>query len=144
VKIGELARATGLTDKTIRYYESIGLLPEPSRTPSGYRDYSGDAIDRLRFIGDAQTTGLSLVEIASVLELKDSGVESCAHTRRLLEFQLGEIEGRITALQAMRDELSQLIERARGLEPVDCTRPQRCQVIGDGIETRLAKRIEER
>ncbi|MDH3225635.1 MAG: heavy metal-responsive transcriptional regulator [Thermoleophilia bacterium] len=144
MRIGELAEATGLTDKTIRYYESIGLLPAPTRTRSGYRDYSDDAIDRLRFIGDAQTTGLSLTEITSILELKDSKAKSCDHTRQLLEFELNEIKDRITALESTRDELRRLIRRAKGLDPTDCSDPQRCQVIGDGIESRLAKKIDER
>ena len=80
MKIGELGDLGGVSTKTIRYYESIGLLGEPRRTSSGYRDYDPDAIERLRFIRDAQATGLSLSEIASVLELKGSGERSCAHT----------------------------------------------------------------
>lgn len=134
MRIGELASTSGVSDKTIRYYESIGLLPEPDRTAAGYRDYDDSAIGRLRFISDAQTTGLSLAEIASVLELKDAGAASCDHTRELLEFHLREIEGRIAALESTRTELHGLIERARGLSPSECTDPQRCQVIGRGID----------
>ena len=72
VKIGELADLACVSAKTVRYYESIGLLAEPARTASGYRDYDSDAVQRLRFVRDAQATGLSLAEIASVLELKDT------------------------------------------------------------------------
>jgi len=143
VRIGELAKASGVSDRTIRYYESIGLLPEPGRTPAGYRDYGSDAITRLRFVADAQTTGLSLTEIASVLELKDANTPSCDHTRELLEYHLSEIEGRIEALESTRLELRRLIGRARKLDPSDCSDPQRCQVIGAGIESQLAKRIDE-
>ena len=144
MRIGELATASGISDRTIRYYESIGLLPEPTRTPNGYRDYGDDALARLRFVADAQTTGLSLTEIASVLELKDASVPSCDHTRELLEYHLGEIEGRIAALESTRRELKRLIRRARQLDPSDCSDPQRCQVIGAGIESQLAKGIGER
>mgnify|MGYP001081804194 CR=1 FL=1 len=73
MKIGELAAQTGVTAKTVRYYESIGVLPEPLRGTSGYRDYDAEAVERLRFVRDAQATGLSLAEISSVLELKDAG-----------------------------------------------------------------------
>ena len=78
MKIGELADRTGVTTKTVRYYESIGLLAEPERTASGYRDYDTDAVERLCFVRDAQATGLSLAEIASVLELKAAGSTSCS------------------------------------------------------------------
>ena len=139
MRIGQLADACGVSDKTIRYYESIGLLAEPERTPAGYRDYDEAAVGRLRFIADAQTTGLSLAEIASVLELKDVNTSSCGHTRQLLEFHLSEIEGRIAALESTRAELARLVERARGLDPSDCSDPDRCQVIGDGIDARPAR-----
>jgi DNA-binding transcriptional MerR regulator len=69
MRIGELADLTGTTTKTIRYYESIGLLAEPGRTASGYREYGEGAVERLRFVREAQASGLTLTEIKSVLEL---------------------------------------------------------------------------
>ncbi|MFB3051436.1 MAG: MerR family transcriptional regulator, partial [Acidimicrobiia bacterium] len=63
MKIGELANKTGLTTKTIRYYEDIGVLPEPGRHANGYRSYHPSVIDRVGFIKDAQASGLSLIEI---------------------------------------------------------------------------------
>lgn len=129
MKIGELADRASVSTKTIRYYESIGLLPEPGRTPSGYRDYEVDAAERLRFIRDAQATGLTLAEIQSVLELKDAGRTSCAHTRSLLERHLGELDDQIARLVAAREELVQLADRAEALDPSACTDPNRCQVI---------------
>ena len=92
MRIGMLADHAGVTAKTIRYYESIQLLAEPVRTPSGYREYGDDAVERLRFIRDAQSSGLSLSEIQSVLELKDSGARSCDHTMALLDRHLAEID----------------------------------------------------
>ena len=85
MNIGAAAKASGLSAKMIRYYESIGLLPEPARTDTGYRSYDEGAIDRLRFVRRAQSAGLSLTEIRSVLELKDAGDRSCEHTAALLE-----------------------------------------------------------
>ena len=129
MKIGELADQAAVSTKTIRYYESIGLLPEPARTASGYRDYDGEATERLRFIRDAQATGLTLAEIQSVLELKDAGHNSCAHTRSLLERHLADLDAQIARLVDARAELLQLADRAGALDPSACTDPNRCQVI---------------
>lgn len=133
MKIGELADRAAVSTKTIRYYESIGLLPEPARTSSGYRDYDAEATERLRFIRDAQATGLTLAEIQSVLELKDSGRNSCAHTRSLLERHLADLDAQIARLVDARTELVQLAERAGALDPSSCTDPNRCQVIDTGL-----------
>jgi MerR family copper efflux transcriptional regulator len=129
MRIGTLAEQTGVTTKTIRYYESFGLLDRTHRTPSGYREYGDDAVQRLRFIRDAQASGLSLAEIKSVLELKDAGSRSCDHTRTLLERHLSEIDEQIAAAAGGADELLELAERARTLDPTSCTDPHRCQVI---------------
>ncbi len=124
-----MADASGVSTKTIRYYESIGLVDEPRRTDSGYRDYGPETIDRLRFVRDAQATGLSLAEIASVLELKHAGERSCQHTTALLERHLSDLDEQIVRLQSARDELVRLAERAATLDPSACTDPNRCQVI---------------
>lgn len=130
MRIGALAAEVGVKPTTIRYYESIGLVPEPVRSQSGYRDYSSEAVERLRFIRDAQSSGLALGEIQSVLELKDSGRRSCEHTANLLERHLHELDDQIARLKEARVELARLAERAKGLDPADCTDPHRCQVIG--------------
>ncbi len=129
MKIGELADATAVTAKTVRYYESIGILAAPERTPSGYRDYKPEAVERLQFIRDAQASGLTLAEIQSVLELKDSGARSCAHTSALLSRHLTEIDDQIARLQEARQQLVVLADRADGVDPASCTDPNRCQVI---------------
>jgi len=131
MRIGELADEAGVSTKTVRYYESIGILSEPRRTDSGYRDYDPDSVRRLRFIREAQSTGLSLSEIQSVLELKDTGSRSCEHTTGLLDQHLAEIDQQLATLQQARAELLTLAERARGLDPAACTDPNRCQVIGE-------------
>ncbi len=130
MRIGELAEQTGISTKTARYYESIGLLPEPDRTPSGYRDYDETAIDRVRFVRDAQATGLTLSEISSVLEIKDAGSTSCQHTRELLDRHLTDLDEQIERLQTARKELAAMAHRAATLDPSGCTDPNRCQVIG--------------
>jgi DNA-binding transcriptional MerR regulator len=129
MRIGALAERSGLSTQTIRYYESLALLPEPDRTPSGYREYSSDAEQRLRFIRDAQACGLALDEVHTLLSLKDAGLATCSHTRSFLERHLREIDAQIERLQAARSEMVELVERARQLDPATCTDPNRCQVI---------------
>ena len=132
MRIGELADRADVTAKTVRYYESIGVMKEPERTASGHRDYNNDAVDRLRFIREAQATGLTLSEIESVLELKDSGARSCSHTRSLLEEHLSDLDIQIERLLSAREVLANLAERAADLDPTSCTDPNRCQVIAAG------------
>lgn len=131
MRIGELAAAGGVTAKTIRYYESIGVLSEPARSSSGYRTYGAEAIDRLDFVKQGQAAGLSLAEIRSILAIKDAGGQSCEHTAALLEQRLVELDQRIGELHAARAELQAMYERAASLDPTGCTDPNRCQVLAD-------------
>ena len=131
MRIGELADRTGTTAKTVRYYESIGLLAEPRRLSSGYREYDDEAEERLRFIRECQSSGLSLAEIRSILELKDAGSASCGHTTEVIRRHLVEVDRQIELLQRSRDELVSMVERAETLDPADCTDPNRCQVLLD-------------
>ena len=85
MKIGQLASATGLTAKTIRFYEGEGLIPDPPRTHSGYRTYADSDVTRLEFILKAKRLGLSLDEIKGILRLHDRSEPTCMHVRALLE-----------------------------------------------------------
>ncbi len=129
MRIGALADISGLSTETIRYYESIDLLPEPDRTPSGYRDYSDTAAERLQFIRDAQGCGLTLAEVQTLLSMKDAGLATCAHTLSFLERHIADIDAQIERLRVTRAQMLDLAERARGLDPAACTDPHRCQVI---------------
>lgn len=129
MRIGEIAEQADVSTKTIRYYESIGLIAEPGRTRSGYRDYTSEAITRLRFIRDAQASGLSLVEIQAVLELKDDGRPTCEHTAGLLRRRLEELDSQIERMLTMRGQLARLAARAESLDHSECSDPHRCHVI---------------
>ncbi|MEO3750012.1 heavy metal-responsive transcriptional regulator [Streptomyces sp. B6B3] len=109
MRIGTLAHSAGVTTKTIRFYERSGLLPEPPRTPSGYRDYPPESAERLEFIRAAQAAGLSLREIRLVLRVRDGGVPHCASTAELLAAQLRRVEQRILDLTRTRDALRDLV-----------------------------------
>ncbi len=129
MQIGQLARTSGVTTKTIRYYESIGLLDAPARTAGGYRSYRPEVLERLDFIRQAKASGLTLAEIGSILEIKDEGGQSCDHTRALLAEHLLALDRKIDELLAARVELQRLSERAGRLDPAQCTDANRCQVI---------------
>lgn len=129
MRIGALADRTGLSTQAIRYYESIELLDEPARTESGYRTYDHHAVERLRFIRDAQASGLALAEIQTLLGMKDASISTCGHTLAFLEHHVAEIDEQIVRLQAARADLLELVERGRRLDPATCTDPNRCQVI---------------
>lgn len=121
MRIGDLATASGLSTKTIRYYEQAGLLPEPPRTPGGYRDYPAEAANRLAFIRDAQHAGLTLAEIRSVLVLRDSGETPCGHVTDLIHQHLEEINRRMAELRKTRTVLRDLAQRAAETDPRSCT-----------------------
>lgn len=133
MQIGQLADRVGVSTKTIRYYESIGVLPDPERAPNGYRDYGEEAAERLSFVRDAQGTGLSLDEIASILDMRDQGETTCEHVASLLERHLKDIDEQIERLTRTREQLTATTERAQTLNPSECTDPNRCQTIEAGI-----------
>lgn len=118
--IGELAVQSGVTTKTIRFWEAKGLLADPARTPSGYRDYDPEALDRLRFIRHAQTAGLALAEIRQVLAISDDGEPPCEHVTDLIHEHLAVVDERIRELTGTRALLDRLAQRASGQDPDDC------------------------
>ena len=129
MKIGDLAQQTGLSTKAIRYYEDIGILPQPLRASNGYRSYGDGVIDRISFINDAQAAGLSLTEIQLILDLRDSGESTCEHTLELLESHLADVETQLSELERTESRLRGMITAARRLDPATCDDPNRCQTI---------------
>ncbi|MGH8975046.1 MAG: heavy metal-responsive transcriptional regulator [Acidimicrobiia bacterium] len=130
MRIGELASRSGVSNKTIRYYEDIGVVLPPRRSPSGYRDYDDSALDRLAFVRAAQAVGLSLGEIRSILALRDGGETPCGHVLDLLRARSADFDRRIAELRTLRGELHRLVERAGDLDPADCDPGRICHLIG--------------
>lgn len=112
LRIGELAGLLGINPKTIRYYEQIGLLPAPRRTPAGYRLYGAADRERLRFIGQAKALGLTLAEIGEILSLRDGGACPCSHVCGVLDHKLAAIDAQLRTLIGLRRELLVLREEA--------------------------------
>jgi DNA-binding transcriptional MerR regulator len=106
--ITDLATELGVRSDTLRYYERMGLISSAGRTPAGYRLYSRDVADRVRFIKSAQRSGLRLRDINELLVIMDSGNCPCGHTADLVERRLAEVEAEITRLEALRSSLVQL------------------------------------
>ncbi len=129
MKIGELAERTGVPTKTIRYYEGIGLLPEPEREFNGYRSYGDEMVKRLKFVRNGQSAGLTLREIGQVLEIRSQGRAPCAHVRDLLHRHLEQIEIQTAELEAAKRELEQLAIRANSTDPAACPECDICSIL---------------
>lgn len=129
MRIGEVAAAAGLPTQTIRFYERRGLLPPPRRGPNGYRSYDPLTLTRLQFIRRGQGAGLTLLEIATILDLRAEGATPCTHVRELLTTKLDDVHTRQRELAALETDLEDLISRSDHLDPADCTDVQICHII---------------
>lgn len=129
MRIGELARQSGLAPSAVRYYEQLGLLPAPERTASGYRSYADESLDRLTFIRSAQAVGLTLAEVGQVLGVRDAGEAPCRVVTELIDRRYADVRARIAELQALEHELALLQKRAARLHARDCDPSGICHVI---------------
>jgi|GEM_PF-720537 len=110
-QIGEVARETGFSVHTIRYYEKTGLLKSPDRTEGGFRKYPVSVIGKLRFIGKAQRLGLTLAEMKQIMREREEGLgRCCSYVGKLLNRKFLELESKIKELRSMRRDLRELIE----------------------------------
>lgn len=118
--IGELSKATGTKIPTIRFYESIGILPQVPRTASNRRLYNQSAILKLRFIRHARELGFELDAIRTLLAMQEQPEASCEQADILARAQLAEVEMRITRLNAMREELQRMLCENTGNKVAQC------------------------
>lgn len=121
MKISDAAAASGCHLETIRYYERVGLLPEPERTRNRYRQYTDADVERLRFITRGRDLGFSLEEIRSLLRLAEDPDLSCGEVDQLARKHLGDIQARLADLQRMASELARTIGACHGDERGTCT-----------------------
>lgn len=113
LRIGELANRLGLNPRTIRFYEQIGVLPEPERAENRYRVYSEADEERLRFVKSAQRVGLSLGEIKETLAFRELGERPCSYVYDVVGKRLDEVDQRLRELRATKRELRELRKRMR-------------------------------
>ncbi len=115
--IGQLARRAGVGVETIRFYEREGLIAEPARRASGYRQYSTDAVRRVQFIRRAKDLGFTLKEIQELLELRVDPNSGCGDVREQARAKIRDIEQRIASLEEMKTALEGLANKCRGRGP---------------------------
>jgi DNA-binding transcriptional MerR regulator len=108
MKIGEVAAAAGVSIDTVRFYERRGVLPEPARRPSGYREYPDSIVERILLARRLQSVGLTLDEIVDALAAHDRGTATCESERWRLDVALGRVDERIAELRALRTAIRRL------------------------------------
>ncbi|SLN49300.1 MerR family transcriptional regulator [Oceanibacterium hippocampi] len=118
--IGALARRTGASVQTIRYYEEQGLMPPAERTAGNQRRYDERTLDRLGFIRHARELGFPLERIRIMLDLADEPDRSCADVDRIAGRQLADVEARIARLEALRAELQRMVRQCQGGRVANC------------------------
>ena len=127
--IGEVAKAAGMTPKTLRFYEGQGLLPPARRGSNGYRQYSDDSIDRLDFIARGRAAGLSVSQIRSILAVREPGNAPCAQVRDILAGHLAELDLKIAELTALRAGVAASYEAVAAGNPAACDQSRVCSYL---------------
>ncbi|HEV8540031.1 MAG TPA: heavy metal-responsive transcriptional regulator [Nitrospiraceae bacterium] len=122
--IGQLAKAGGVNIQTVRFYERLHLLAPTARTPSGYRVYGEEAVQRLSFIKNAQALGFTLREILELLNLRVSSNTRCGDVQRKAETKLAQVEAKARDLKALARVLKDLIRDCRAGQPT-----MRCPIL---------------
>ena len=116
----DLARRTGCNLETIRYYEKIGMMPDPPRTTSGYRVYDKGHVSRLRFILRARELGFSIEETRGLLALMDCGTQTCAEVKQRTERHLADVRAKIADLRRIERILAKTASQCSGDEVPEC------------------------
>lgn len=120
MNIAKVARLCGLSSKTIRYYESVGLIAAPARGENGYRQYDADAVEELQFLARAREVGFDLQECRQLLELQRDSSRQSRHARQLVLEKSEQLQLRIEQLLAMQQVLRDMADRCRGDEGPEC------------------------
>lgn len=129
VRIGEAAAATGLTTKTLRFYENRGLLPDAHRAANGYRDYGDEAVARLDFIRRGRAAGLTLAQIGEILRVRDAGDAPCAHVVDSLARKVADLDRQIAELTALRATVAEYHEAVAAADPFRCDPERICSFL---------------
>ncbi len=127
-RIGEVAEKTDLNAAAIRFYEAEGILPLPTRLESGYRQYSAEDVELIRFVSRLRALEFPLKDVREIVALHRDNKAPCNEVRAAIDRELSAIESRVADLERLRAELTELREEARGLPddwPTDCV----CNVL---------------
>jgi len=132
MNISEAARRSGLSAKTIRYYEDIDLIAPATRGDNGYRQYGHDAVEELHFLARAREVGFGLQECRQLLELQRDHSRQSRHARQLVLEKSRQLQTRIKQLVAMQKVLQDMAERCRGDEGPECAILEDLAGVTDG------------
>ena len=130
VRIGQIAAEADVNVQTLRYYERRGILPEPDRSPSGYRAYPEETVQIIRFIKRAQDLGFTLDEIEALLQLRKNRRRSCRKVRTLAEAKLADVDEKLRRLRKLRRALATLVEA--------------CEQTGAALECPILEALDDR
>ncbi len=125
MQIKELAQQVGISAKTVRYYEGMGLMPPPKRSENNYRRYDDADVERLRFIASARSLGIAIKDIAEILAARDDGIAPCNRVLEVLSWQLSEIDRRIADMLKLRKTLQSIQQEGKVL-PNDDVKGEHC------------------
>lgn len=120
MNIGKVAEKTGITAKSIRYYESINLIPAAGRSQGGYRQYDDRDVQILRFIKRARGLGFSVAQVGELLSLYRDTDRAAGEVKAIVQSRIGEIDAKLAELNSMRRTLSDLAHRCHGGDRPDC------------------------
>lgn len=124
LRTGQVAAAAGVNVETLRYYERRGILREPPRRRSGYREYPAKTVGIVRFVKQAQGLGFTLEEIEELLALRDDDSRTCGEVRATASAKIGEIDLKIRRLRAMKRALTTLVDSC-----VDDASTRECPIL---------------
>ena len=139
MNIGDTARVSGVSDKMIRHYEQIGLIPKARRTDSGYRTYTGNDVHTLRFIRQARSLGFSIKQIEELLNLWRDQRRPSRRVKALALAHVEELDARIRELEAMKHTLQELAVHCHGDERPECPILDRLAAPGNTAAPRVAR-----
>lgn len=120
IRRSDLSRMTGCNLETIRYYENIGIMPEPPRTSKNYRAYDDSHVGRLRFIMRSRELGFTLEEVRDLLALVDGGAQTCAEVQGLAKTHLASVRAKIADLNRIEHVLSSTVAQCTGDDVPEC------------------------
>ncbi len=141
--IGEAAARSGVAAKTIRYYESVGLLAKANRTPNGYRDYSDADVETLRFVSRARSLGFSVHQVGELLDFYRDTKRCSADVKAIAMARIADLDRKVAEVQAMRMTLHHLADCCTGDNRPDCpilvdlAQPDSRSLVAASIGTRL-------
>jgi Cu(I)-responsive transcriptional regulator len=120
MNIGDAAAQAELAPKTIRYYESVGLIQAPARTAGGYRDYGESDVQTLRFVARARGLGFSVAQVAELLSLYNDKERSSTDVKAITMAHIDDIDRKMAELESMKNTLSHLVHACHGDHRFDC------------------------